>query len=566
MSVSRRELLNAFLGLPAALAACRHASNRSPAMPAGEIAFRREVIGHRLRDQPPIEPLAGRWENATVVIVGAGIAGLAAAWRLFRAGLEDFVILELDATPGGTSRSASASAGGGYPWGAHYITVPMKESRAVLALLSEMSVLEGFDSDGEPIVAEQHLCRDPQERVFYRGYWYEDLYLYAGASAEDTRQRKAFDAEVGRLAEWRDSRGRRAFAMPSSRSSDDAEILALDRMTMAQWMDGKGFTSPRLRWYVEYGCRDDYGLRMTDTSAWAGLFYHVARVTKAGSDYQPVITWPEGNGRLVAHLSRVAGKRLRLGRAVVDIRHRKGDSPDNQPIASGYSGRPIDPGGTIEVIALTHGGRDAAGIRAKNVIFAAPHFLTPHLIRDYRSARPAHVDEFDYGSWMVANLTLRDRPLGRGFPLAWDNVLYDSPSLGYVVSTHQRGLDHGPTIITYYYPLLASDSRAARSRLLQAGWAEWAEVALSDLERAHPDIRALTERIDIARWGHAMIRPRPGFITGQARKAALLPHRGIHFAHSDLSGISLFEEAFDHGVRAAEEVLVARSIAHESMR
>jgi hypothetical protein len=36
------------------------------------------------------------------------------------------------------------------------------------------------------------------------------------------------------------------------------------------------------------------------------------------------------------------------------------------------------------------------------------------------------------------------------------------------------------------------------------------------------------------------------------------PVRGVHFAHSDLSGIALFEEAFYHGVRAAEEVLSAR--------
>jgi hypothetical protein len=37
-----------------------------------------------------------------------------------------------------------------------------------------------------------------------------------------------------------------------------------------------------------------------------------------------------------------------------------------------------------------------------------------------------------------------------------------------------------------------------------------------------------------------------------------VPWRGIHFAHSELSGMALFEEAFYHGVRAAEEVLAAR--------
>ena len=57
------------------------------------------------------------------------------------------------------------------------------------------------------------------------------------------------------------------------------------------------------------------------------------------------------------------------------------------------------------------------------------------------------------------------------------------------------------------------------------------------------------------RWGHAMVRPRPGFIWSGSLAAARRPFRGIHFAHTDLSGIALFEEAFYHGTRAAEEVL-----------
>ena len=34
---------------------------------------------------------------------------------------------------------------------------------------------------------------------------------------------------------------------------------ALDCLSMAEWMDARGFTSPRLRWFVEYATRDDYG-------------------------------------------------------------------------------------------------------------------------------------------------------------------------------------------------------------------------------------------------------------------------------------------------------------------
>ena len=38
------------------------------------------------------------------------------------------------------------------------------------------------------------------------------------------------------------------------------------------------------------------------------------------------------------------------------------------------------------------------------------------------------------------------------------------------------------------------------------------------------------------------------------RQKAMQPYRNIHFAHTDQSGIALFEEAFYHGLRAAAEI------------
>jgi hypothetical protein len=198
------------------------------------------------------------------------------------------------------------------------------------------------------------------------------------------------------------------------------------------------------------------------------------------------------------------------------------------------------------------------------VIFAAPQFIARYLIRPYRDNPPPHIAEFQFGSWMVANLTLKDRPKHnstRDFPLAWDNVFYESESLGYVVATHQEGIDRGPTVFTYYYPLSDANARAGRERLLQTDWRGWADVALTDLSRAHGDIRNLVERLDVMRWGHAMIRPRTGFMWGPARREAAKPFRSIHFAHSELSGVALFEEAFDHGLRAADEVLSSMRVS-----
>ena len=52
-----------------------------------------------------------------------------------------------------------------------------------------------------------------------------------------------------------------------------------------------------------------------------------------------------------------------------------------------------------------------------------------------------------------------------------------------------------------------------------------------------------------------MIRPAPGFIWGETRAAMLKPHGRIHFAHTDMSGVALFEEAHHRGLLAAEAVL-----------
>ena len=175
----------------------------------------------------------------------------------------------------------------------------LREDRALTRVLSEMGVLESTDP---PTAAEEFIVRDPEERLFYRGRWYEGLYLNAGASADDLRQLREFEAEIAKWVAFRDGRGRRAFAIPSALASDDAEVMALDRMSMAQWMDAHRWTSPRLRWLVDYGCRDDYGARLPDTSAWAGVFYFASRVATPGKESEPLITWPEGNGRLVAHL------------------------------------------------------------------------------------------------------------------------------------------------------------------------------------------------------------------------------------------------------------------------
>lgn len=525
---TRREFISALLGAPLASWACR---SGSPPLPDGELLLPGKRAGHRLRDGMPELPREAASRSVEVAIVGAGAAGLAAAWWLQRAGLEDVLVLDLDDVPGGTSQSARSPLTA-YPWGAHYIVAPQAAQTSLVTLLHELGALER--SRTEPVLAEHAACRDPEERVFYRGRWYEGLFLHAGASHADEEQLLRFQQEIARWVELRDASGRRAFALPASAASTAAEARELDGLSFASWLDAHGFRSARLRWLMSYACRDDYGLLPEDTSAWAGIAYFAARIARAGDEPQPVLTWPEGNGRLIAQLGRSLGPRLLLGHTVTHVR----------------------PGGRgVELCAVNASG--GVRISARRAIVATPAHISRRIVAGL-AQRPAPRVTLDRGAWAVANLHLEGRPRLRSgdAPLSWDNVLHDSPSLGYVVATHQSGLDYGPTVFTWYYPF-TGDGSAARRTLDGAGREEWAAAALADLGRAHPDLHQLCRRIDVAYWGHGMARPRVGCVFDPALEAARAPLGAVHFAASELSGMSLFEEALDHGVRAAGEVLGA---------
>jgi hypothetical protein len=109
---------------------------------------------------------------------------------------------------------------------------------------------------------------------------------------------------------------------------------------------------------------------------------------------------------------------------------------------------------------------------------------------------------------------------------------------------------------TWYRPFPGPDSAAERTRILATPWEGWRDEILRDLVRAHPDLDEHVTTIDVWRWGHAMIRPEPGFLWGGARERAAAPIGRIHFAGADLA-LPLFEEAQWAGVRAAEEILAA---------
>jgi hypothetical protein len=310
---------------------------------------------------------------------------------------------------------------------------------------------------------------------------------------------------------------------------------------MDRFMSDNGWDSEYLRWYVNYCCRDDYGCAMKDVSAWAGIHYFSARSGKAANaDPHAVVTWPEGNGWIVNRLSERVHRHIRCSAAVLNI-----ERAGNGLLVDYYDGK-----------------RDTmTRINAKVVIYAAPRFTAIRAIKDLRERPPAYAAGFGYVPWMVANIVMEGAPEGKGASLAWDNVSFHSESLGYVVANHQNvSARRDRSVLTYYLPLTSADPEAERRRAISLSFEDWAGMILKDLSRMHPGIERSINELYVWLWGHAMVRPVPGFIWGQMRREAIRPHGNIFFAHSDMSGISLFEEAQYWGIRSSREIM--RKLGH----
>jgi glycine/D-amino acid oxidase-like deaminating enzyme len=539
VELSRREVLRAAALAAAAAATPACVARRAP-IAGGIVAGHVEARGHALRGSIPTAAPAGPEERVRVLVVGGGIAGLAAAWRLRRAGVEDCLLLELDDEVGGTS-VGGRNAVSAHPWGAHYLPVPSADQRALVAFLEEAGIVRGTGPDGLALPREDHVLRDPQERLFDRGEWSEGLYPIHGASADDLAERDRFLEETRALAARRDAAGRRAFAIPVDASSRDPDLVALDSIPMARWLADRRYCSPRLLWWIEYATRDDLGATLDGASAWAALHYFCSRVRGSGADSSEYLTWPEGNAFLAARLAERGAGRRRTGALVTSV----------EPAGDRVRVRWTDfPGGT------------PAAALAERVVCAVPRYAARRIVRGLEG----ETGGFAYSPWVVANLTLRERPASRGFPECWDNVLRDGESLGYVVATHQSDAPGPATVWTWYRPFCGPDPAADRARILEAPWEAWRDEILRDLRRAHPGLEECVERIDVRRWGHAMVRPVPGFVFGEARARALRPLGAVHFAGADLGGLPLFEEAFGGGVRAAEEALAGLGVAFEPLR
>jgi len=538
-----------------ALAGCRPASRQIE----GDFTGTSPERGHRLAVAgggagpgavPPASATAQVVRRVHTVIVGAGVAGLAAARALRQRGIDDLAVLELEDEAGGNSRG-TAVGGIACPLGAHYLPVPGDEAHEVQDLLEEFGLRQRVA--GRWVVDERHLCHSPQERLFFNGEWQDGLLPVQGVGPATLAQYRRFAQRVQALQQ--DA----PFAMPAFRAPASPEHLALDAIPFQAWLDREGLADPHLRWYLDYACRDDFGAGIVTVSAWAGIHYFASRhgfhaPGDEAAERDGVLTWPEGNAWLTRRLAAPLAQAGQLHTARVV-----------QRVEAGRHGVTVDVfnGSTQSVERWSA----AQAIVALPVFVAARVVANPPDFLREAAARTRHAP------WLVANLHI-DRPLHDppGAPPSWDNVLYGSAGLGYVDAMHQslRPVP-GATVLTWYRAF--GDTPDARAELLRQPWSHWRDAIVAELSVPHPDLLEKLTRIDITRYGHAMAIPVPGTLwnghfEGQNRRfpasagykqlqeyERMTPAAGrLRFAHADWSGYSVFEEAFTRGHAAGMTV------------
>ena len=496
--------------------------------------------GHLLRDtKQRVTP--SKTPKTKVIIAGGGVAGLAAARALRLQGINDFVMLELEDRAGGNSKSGAVN-GTTCPLGAHYLPVPSEkapQAADLRNLLEELGVRQRLS--GRWQYDERYLCHSPQERLFFNGAWQDGLLPLQDVSAHTLAQYRQF----AKLVE--ESRKRSQWSIPASNSTLAVVDIALSAITFIAYLDQNGLTDPRLRWYLDYCCRDDYGAGIATVSAWAGMHYFASRHGFHAPGAEPserdgVLTWPEGNGWITHRMALPLGERLLTKRIVTRIEVMKH-------------------GVEVDVLDAS----DASSPKterwqAERCIIALPIFVAARVVKNPPAMLQTAAQQTRYAPWLIANIHI-DKPLidhGGAAP-SWDNVIYGAAGLGYVNAKHQS-LEPVPvaTVLTYYRAL--GDMKDGRKQLLERSWGSWRDEILAELSAAHPDLVVKTSHIDITRYGHAMAIPMPAFRDKIGTQSAyLMPkqllkkeqnsasNQRLQFAHSDWAGYSVFEEAFAMG-------------------
>lgn len=492
-------------------------------------------VGHRIRESIPANISVSKEFETEVLIVGGGISGLTAGYFFQKNRFNNFIIAELDEVVGGNSKNGKNEFSK-YPYGAHYIPIPNLSNKKLIDFLREKGLIKKFDGNGLPVYDEFALCQEPEERLLIHNYWQEGIVPSTQITQQDAEQTKKFFDRINDLRMEKGTDEKFVFDIPLADASKENPYLALDRISFASYLKAEGYTSPKLLWYLQYCCRDDYGQSFEKVSAFAGLHYFASRRGKgANCEDNSLLTWPEGNGKLVQLLSEEIKDKIYTRQLVrqIEIHHEH-----------------------VETLVYDWKNEYWSRIKARKILLATPCHVSRKILSE-SNYRVTNLPELTSQPWLVASITARKFSDRNGFPLSWDNVMMESKSLGFVFAQHQSIQPVRENFVfTLYKPLDENDAKIMRLKYYNRSNQELQKEIIAELSIAFPQVEKEIQQIDCHLHGHGMISPGIGYLMNPEKNALRENiQQKIFFAHTDYSGISIFEEAFWQGHTAANEIL-----------
>ncbi len=443
-------------------------------------------------------------EEISTVIVGGGLAGMAAAWKL--RDQEDFLLFELSDRLGGTS-AAQDFEGMKFSQGAHYeLAYPEYFGPEVLEMLQSLDIIR-HESWRKlwSFVDTEHVI--PYER---RQQCYENGKIRQDVIPEGGEKRVFYDIISPFLGKM---------PLPTRLTSESEKYL--NNLTFLDFLTDKMDVSSNMKRRLDYHMMDDWGGTSDQVSALAGISYFMCRPYYVQS--VDLFSPPSGNDYFTSKINNVIpGERIYRNHLAWKIEKERD---------------------LFVLKILDAPNRKIKKVKAKNVIYAGQK----HALK-YVYPSESGLFEFDQAPWMVLNYICEDPTVEYGY---WQNeFLGEDPAfLGFIDSSVQdKSTQQGKRIFTAYYCLKPSDHEYLVT--IPKFKEEIASTAQGYIEEM------LGKKIEpqacfINVMGHAMAIPRPGFLFNDANDN----DPDLIYAGVDNGRLPLLFEALDSGLMATNLVL-----------
>jgi oxygen-dependent protoporphyrinogen oxidase len=450
----------------------------------------------------------GQGPDRDVIIVGAGVAGLAAAWRLRGS---DVLVIERRSRVGGRIKSL--------PWGERWINLGAHLFAGPGSAIHELVVALQLDSTLLEIPGSK-------SAVYFKGK------VHAPRRAEllpltldlNPGERLALARAGLRLrrgvAAWRRSQRRRSGESDGARALRDSQFRSGE--TMAELL---GTMPTPVDAIFRSAARRSAG-ELEDLSAGAGLSLFGALWVGKGSASQ--LNLRGGSGRLGEAAEDWLGDRLWLDAGVVSVEAQEGGA----------------------VVTVRRPGAETR-VSARHVIVALPSPLALEVTRGL----PADVDRslasVTYGPFVSMGVLTRERaapPWRHVYALTTPGLSFDMLFNHANPLSHRSGLGGGS--------FMCYAGAEAAERMLPLPDEQVRDLFLADLYRVYPQLRGLVEETVVQKWeiGNVYGTPRTNFeaMSRYSRQRG----RSIYFAGDYFSpqGGSL-DAAARSGFEAADAVL-----------